>query len=166
MIMELWYENTKKHFKHIVILAGLIILLWLLYWGAKFFFRLDFSQDYVKVQGVENIIFERNGWGKCYKRCFWGLKQVKNFKVNIPNNLHESDSSKYDLVINTDNLVRQSIYSPDKKYILYSEIQSNYKKTGVTDDEYCYYRIYEITTGKIITIYQAYREWYNLFWID
>ncbi|MBD5555844.1 MAG: hypothetical protein HDQ95_11040 [Roseburia sp.] len=108
----------KKALRGIAIFAGLIIFVLLLYSGAKTFLKKDLFQDYLNVQGIENIIFVRNGWYQCYKRSFWGLE-------------------KYD-----------------------------YKNTGITDDEYCYYRVYEIETGKNITIYQAYRAWYNLFWFD
>ena len=45
-------------------------------WGVKTVLGLDFSLSYHKVQGVENIVFQRN-WGKrLYKRCFWGLKDA------------------------------------------------------------------------------------------
>ena len=89
-------------------------------------------------------------------------------QVNYSDKSFESDDSSYELLdcINTENKIRQSIYSPDKKYILYCEIEYGYNGTGITDDEYCYYRVYEIETGNIITIYQAYREWYNLFWFE
>lgn len=90
----------KKTLKGIVIFAGLIIFVWLLYSGAKTFLKIDFSQYYLNVQGIENIVFERNGRHQCYKRSFWGLEKI------------------------------------------------------------------EIETGNIITIYQAYRAWYNLFWFD
>ncbi len=80
----------------------------------------------------------------------------------------ESDASMYEIsdCIETDNEIRQSIYSPDKKYILYCEIEYDHYKTGITDDEYCYYRVYEIETDQITTIYQAYREWYDLAWME
>lgn len=156
-------ELPKRRRRYIVLLAGVIILVWLFNNGA----RLNFSQDYRKIQGVENITLERNGQCYLYKRCFWGLKKIGDIWANHPNTCRqcsESDTSKSELntYINVDNWIRQSIYSPDKKYILYCEIE--YRDSGVSDDEYCYYRVYEIETGKTITLYQAYREWYNLSW--
>lgn len=158
----------KKALKGIAIFAGLIIFVWLLYSGAKTFLKIDLSQDYLNVQGIENIVFERNGRHQCYKRSFWGLEEIEYSQVNHSDMSYESDDSIYEIsdFIDTDNEIRQSIYSPDKRYILYCEIKYDYKNTGITDDEYCYYRVYEIETGKIITIYQAYRAWYNLFWFD
>lgn len=158
----------KKTAKGIVIFAGLIILAWLLYSGARLFLPIDFSRDYRKVQGIENVIFERNWGHQCYKRCFWGLEKIEYPRAGHSDMCYESDASIYEIsdFINTDNEIRQSIYSPDKKYILYCEIEYDYKNTGITDDEYCYYRVYEIETDKIITVYQAYKEWYNLFWLD
>ena len=160
-----------KFSKVIVIFAGLVIGVWLLYSGARLFLPFDISQDYRKVQGAETIIF-RQSWGlerqQCYKRCFWGLKKTKSPQVDDSEIYWESDASIYELsdCINTDHEMRQSIYSPDRKYILYCEIEYGYHKTGITDDEYCYYRVYEIETGKIITIYRAYKEWYDIAWLE
>lgn len=154
----------KQRQRYIALFAGLIISIWLFNNGA----RLDFSQDYRSIQGVKNIILERNGQRYLYKRCFCGLKKIGDTWANHPDTCKqcsESDASSGELYnsINIDNWIRQSIYSPDKKYILYCEIK--YVGTGGTsDEEYCYYRAYEIETGKIITLYQAYREWYNLSW--
>ena len=161
-------KSLTKPPKNIIIFTGLIILISLLYHGSRFFLRIDFSQNYRKIHGIENIIFERNGWHQYYKRCLWGLRKVESAQTGHFDMSYESDASIYELsyLIDTDNTRYQSIYSPDKKYILYCEIESGYKNTGVTDDEYCYYRVYETETGKIITIYQAYREWYHLYWID
>ena len=89
-------------------------------------------------------------------------------RVDNPDNLHESDSSLYVLhdLIDTDNVIRQSLYSPDMEYILYCEIEYDHTQSGMTDDEYCYYRVYDIRSGKNTMIYQGYREWYNLFWFE
>lgn len=157
-------KHLKQRWK-IAVFAVPIILIWLFNNGS----RLNFSQNYRKIQGVENIVLERNGWGTLYKRCFWGLKKVGQIPADHQGpykHFRESDASKFILENYTaiDNWIRQSIYSPDKKYILYCEIE--FGDSGVSDDEYCYYRVYEIETGKIITLYQAYREWYNLSWSD
>lgn len=152
------------------LIIGLIIWGWILYSGIRIFFPVDISQDYRKVQGIENVIL-RSRWGdkdhngQCYKRVFWGLQRIEDTQTDYSEICWESDGSKHELLdcIDTDNSIWRSVYSPDKKYILYCEIEH---KSGVTDDEYCYYRVYEIETGKIITIYQAYKEWYNLAWLD
>ena len=156
-----------KPLKVIVILAGLA-LLWLLFFGVKHFLPFNISQDYLKVHGVENIIFEHNWKHQCYKRCFWGLKKTEYPQVADSDILCESDDSMNKLsdLLDTDNEIHQSVYSSDEKYILYCEIEYNYMKSGMTDDEYCYYRVYDIETDQIITIYQGYREWYDLLWLD
>lgn len=162
---------SKRHLGYLVFLAGLLILarLFILVWLFNNGRRLDFSQDYRNIQGVENITLEQNGWHDFYKRCFWGLRRINDTQVDhtdICQSGSESDDSIIELqnLIKTEYAIRQSIYSPDKKYILYCEIK--YGHQGITDDEYCYYRVYEIETGKIITLYQGYREWYNLSWTD
>lgn len=156
-------QKRKKRLKSAAILFGIILIVCLLFKIADFVFRLDFSQDYRKVEGIENIVFERNGWGSCYKRCFWGLARTEDSYVNNPDNRHESDSSEDEIYKLINTWVRQSIYSPDKKYILYCEIEY---LSSESDDENCYYRVYEMESGNIITIYQGYREWYNLFWLN
>lgn len=162
---------SKRHLGYLVFLAGLFILarLFILVWLFNNGRRLDFSQDYRNIQGVENITLERNGWHDFYKRCFWGLRRINDTQVDhtdICQSGSESDDSIIELqnLIKTEYAIRQSIYSQDKKYILYCEIK--YGHQGITDDEYCYYRVYEMETGKIITLYQGYREWYNLSWAD
>lgn len=157
-----------KFSKCIMIFAGLFIFGWILYSLAKFFLPFDISQDYRKVQGIENIVLRRSWGQQYYKRCFWGLKRVEDPQTDYLEICWESDASMYELLdcIDTDNEIRQSVYSPDKKYILYCEIEYDCNKTGITDDEYCYYRVYEIETDKIITIYQAYKEWYDFAWLD
>lgn len=158
-------KQLIKWIKGIVFLAGVIFLIWVFYCFAPFL-PLDFSQDYLKVQGIEDIVFEKNGQEQFYKRCLWGLKKIGTIQSNHQEQYSESDGSIDELMnyIDTDYEIRRSIYSPDKKYILYCEIEYDYSNSGMTDDEYCYYRVYEIETGKIITIYQAYRGWYYLYW--
>lgn len=155
--------------KAITILIG-VLFLWLIFPSIKSFLRLDISQNYLKVQGVKNIVFECNWKRQCYKRCFWGLKKVQRPQAADKDILCESDDSLYELLdsIDTDNEIHQSIYSPDMKYILYHEIEYNYAKSDMTmtDDEYCYYKVYVIETNEIITIYQGYREWYDLLWLE
>lgn len=155
--------------KVFIILVSLFIL-WIFFFGIKSFLRLDISLNYLKVQGVSNIVFERNWKHQCYKRCFWGLKKIQRPQAAEEDILCESDDSLYELLdsIDTENEIRQSVYSPDKKYILYCEKEYNYTKSDMTmtDDEYCYYRVYVIDTKEIITIYQGYREWYDLLWLE
>ncbi len=62
------------------------------------------------------------------------------------------------------NEIWQAIYSPEGNYILYCEIEWGARGTELTDDEHCYYRVYNMATGEIVTIYDAYREWYELYW--
>ena len=158
----------KKLSIGIGVFISLIVFVWILYSGTKFLLPIDISQDYKNVQNVENIIFKQNWKQQCYKRCFWGLEKIEYPQSNSSEILCESDDSIYELqdYIETDNEIRQSIYSPDKKYILYCEIEYDYNHSGITDDEYCYYRVYETETDTVVTIYQAYKEWYNLPWVD
>lgn len=64
----------------------------------------------------------------------------------------------------SENSIDQIEISPNEKNILYRETEYGYHGDGMTGDEYCYYRILDIETGTIITIYQGYQEWYNISW--
>lgn len=152
-----------------IIIVVVVFAMWLLYIVASLFMRLDLSQDYRKITGIENVVFQHNGWNdQYYKRCLWGLSRTE-----VPDVFEEYKTStstlartKLHSMLDTDNYIRQAVFSPDENYILYCEIEYDYKKTGVTDDEYCYYRVYEMKSGEVITIYHAYREWYNLDWLN
>ena len=132
------------------------------------FLKLDFSQEYRNINGIDDVVFRKNGQDKYYARCFWGLKKIEppdkftewDGKVGV---LPEIDKFiKY--VDEHDIWVNQAVVSPDGKYILYSEIIFGYRGTGITDDEFCCYRVFEIDTGEIFTIYSAYQEWYQFNW--
>lgn len=162
----------KKKLKLTAVISAIIIIIiitWLVYLYnlANLILPVDISQDYRKIQGSENIVFVKNGVNDCYKRTFWGLQKYQSFGKDTPPDICSSDSSLYRLsdLIHTENQIYQSIYSPNKKYILYCEIEDNYKNSGINDDEHCYYRVYEIESGTIITIYRGYREWYHLLWL-
>ena len=66
--------------------------------------------------------------------------------------------------LRTENTVEQIVISPDEQYILYQEIEYGYYGGYTSDDEYCYYRVVRVDSGETITIYQGYREWYELSW--
>lgn len=126
-------------------------------------YPLCFSQEYRKIEDVENIVFRR--WqDNYYRRFFWGLGTVK-----VPENLSRNEVGTEEIevledVIGEKNEISQAIYSPDGNYILYCEIELGTRDIGLTDDEHCYYRVYNKNTGEVITVYDAYREWYDLYW--
>lgn len=146
----------------IVIPIAALLLFWILA-----FTPLDFSQDYKEIPGVENIVFQPNGRrNQFYKRTFWGLE-----RTDVPTTLisWEDDKAVWEIEAFVDvaeqTRIRQAILSPDGNYILYCELEYNYKNTGLTDDEYCYYKVYDIATGEVVIIYGGYKEWYNLGWL-
>lgn len=145
-----------------VLSISALLLLWILAFSP-----LDFSQDYKEITGVENIVFQPNGRRDLfYKRSFWGLERADAPAIAIR---PEDDEAVWevgafaDMVESTS--IRQAILSPDGNYVLYCELEYNYKNSGLTDDEYCYYKVYDIATGEVVTIYSGYKEWYNLGWL-
>lgn len=163
-------ESSGARIKNIVWLTlaviAILIALGIVYGGIKTVFGLDFSQSYHKIKGVENIVFQSNWRKHLYQRCFWGLRKVGD-TIEFRD---QDESERMQMVselkgyVHSENGIRQAVASPDGKYILYCEIEYNYYGTDITDDEYCYYRVYEIETGNIVTIYGGYRQWYDLDW--
>ncbi|MCM1101119.1 MAG: hypothetical protein NC398_07015 [Acetatifactor muris] len=161
-------HNKRKRIVWAVLVPTLITIGLLFYIGRIVLpqiFPLDFSQDYRTVEGVDGIVFR--GWdGRCYQRCFWGLRPAGDDLMADLGNTPKSDVSVEILqsLTDTDKKITQSLYSPDGRYILYCEIEYGYFGSGVTDDEYCYYRVYDLESGEITTVYQGYRRWYDLSW--
>ena len=146
----------------IILVAGL-----LLFPMIKMALRLDFSQEYRKVEGMDRIRFRDNWSGKVYGRSFWGLCPVGQMKDEPSGGYRETvkDSalsieqfSKYE--------VKQVELSPDSRYILYCEIEYGVNGGYSTDEEYCYYRVIDLEDGEQYTIYSGYREWYQVYWKD
>lgn len=158
-------KRTKiKKVLCIVLTTVLVIFAVTIVYGmTKSIFGLDFSQSYRKIKGGDNIVFRQNWGKKLYKRHFWGLGQAdKEIEFREHDKLEQMDELMH--YIDSENDITQAIGSPDGRYILYCEIKYNYFKSDMTDDEYCYYRVYDIETGTIVTIYAGYRQWFDLDW--
>ena len=160
-------KRRNKDIVAIIVAAIVIPIAALLLFWILAFTPLDFSQDYKEIHGVENIIFQPNGrQNQFYKRTFWGLERTDVPTTPIS---WEDDKAVWEIEAFVDvaeqTRIRQAILSPDGNYILYCELEYNYKNTGLTDDEYCYYKVFDIATGEVVTIYGGYKEWYNLGWL-
>lgn len=160
-------KKTSKSIVVIVVAAIVIPIAALLLFWILAFSPLDFSQDYKEIPGVENIVFQPNGRrNQFYKRTFWGLERTDAPATTISS---EDDDAVWEIDAFADlaeqTWIQQAILSPDGNYILYCELEYNYKNTGTTGDEYCYYKVFDIATGEVVTIYGGYREWYNLGWL-
>lgn len=154
----------KKRIVKSIMAAAVVMLLCMM---ANLIFPIDFSQDYRKISGIENIIFQSNAQrDRFYKRCFWGLVRTEA-PVSFSQQKKDEVFLKTDVLqqyINSGNQISQIVVSPDGNYILYCEIDYNYKNTDMTDDEYCYYRVYDVKSKEVITIYEGYKEFYRLDW--
>ena len=166
--MDIKKKSSRGGIKIVIIIIVLLILLSpgaiFLFSCAKMFLHIDLSQNYRKVEGVEDIIFCSHN--QLYKRTFWGLKAIDG-QMDLTNQDKEEQKARIEELkqfIHCENIIDAAIPSADGRYILYREINANYFKSDMTDDEYCYYRIYDTNTKKIITVYKGYREWFDLSW--
>lgn len=160
--------KKKRKFDIVISILGLLIIsvfVWVVYNVVYIAFPIDLSQEYRKIPGVENIVFHENWGDKYFKRSIWGLKEIDtpvDFRGN--EGIKAPEVAFLEERFGENLWITQAVTSPDGKYILYCEIQYGYKDPdgGMTDDEYCYYRVYNIDTGEVVTIYEGYRKWFEV----
>ena len=66
-----------------------------------------------------------------------------------------------DKTLPPDLILIDPVISPDGSLVLYQEIEY---RSSVTDDEECYYRVLNLVTNEVTTIYSGYREWLGYIW--
>ena len=128
---------------------------------------MDFSQNYRRIDGYENIVFKDSRNDQCFHLCAWGLVKTENPEGFEEHHNPDRTSYEYQLIVeNTDAGecdIGQVVPSPDGKYILY--IENIYRGTGVTDDEDVYFKVYSIEDETSITIYSGYRQYFLIDWL-
>lgn len=127
--------------------AVLILVLFvdgLAFYGMKYVFHLDFSQEYRQVEAADRIRFWDGQSGKVYKRSAFGLRPIGK-QENIPAD-------------------EEPTLSPDGRYLLFCEIEYGVNGGYSTDEEYCYYRVTDLQSGTQYTVYSGYREWFLVYW--
>ena len=127
-------------------------------------FHLDFSQDYRKIDGYENIVF-MDAWSKqCFRLCAWGLVKTEDYAGFEDHRQYDRNSYEYQLIVEKDQAewVEQVVSSPDGKYILY--VERIYRGTGTTDDEDVYYKVYSVDDDVRTTIFSGFRQFLLVDW--
>lgn len=198
-------KKKKVMSKNGIVMIAIVILLlcigvcyWVVLPYLKFFFKLDFSQDYRKVDGIEQIVFRKYYDETAYRRASVFLKKIdvekqEEKEIVAPDWLENSGFFLFDISksermiayhdheqkaiilcdidgneidsIKVEDAIEQIVFSPDNRYILYVEKDYGYYHKGnVTDDEYVYYRVYDIESKELITIYEGYRAFYKMEW--
>ena len=67
---------------------------------------------------------------------------------------------KFDVMYHGEELA----FSPDENYLLFYEQQWGGAGGYTTDDEYCYYRVIDLEDGTQYTVYEGYREYWQVYW--
>ena len=67
---------------------------------------------------------------------------------------------KFDVMYHGEELA----FSPDENYLLFYEQQWGWSGGYTTDDEYCYYRVNDLENGTQYTVYEGYREYWQVYW--
>lgn len=175
------------------VLLFMLVVDGLAFLGMKYVFHLDFTQDYRQVDEIGQLRFwDRSG--KVYIRYPFGLRPIEK-REDVPEQekpaLFWLDTNIYDVMDSgglvalydwrgskiflgsTDGEVRESFdvaydvkmlaFSPEGRYLLVYEIDY---RGGITDDEYCYYRVIDLEDGVWYTVYAGYREWFRVYWAE
>ncbi len=158
----------------------------------KLALRLDFSQEYRKVESVEKIRFWDSRSGKVYGRAFWGLRPVGRREDDLPEDKPSFswlDTDVYDVTASgglaawydwKENTVfvgnvkgvtqetYEAAYTGEKLVFSPDERYLLFYEIayggGYTDDETCYYRVIDRENGAQYTIYAGHKEWYQVYW--
>ena len=66
--------KRKKAIVFAIVIVPIILLSIILYLSQSHF---DFSQDYISVEGYENIVFMDPKSKQCFRLCVWGLVRTE-----------------------------------------------------------------------------------------
>lgn len=75
-------------------------------------------------------------------------------------NVEGEIQKKFDVMYHGEELA----FSPDENYLLFYEQQWGWSGGYTTDDEYCYYRVIDLEDGTQYTVYEGYREYWQVYW--
>ena len=127
-------------------------------------FHLDFTQNYRKIEGYENIVFKDSWNDQCFRLCAWGLIKTDDYAGFVDNRNFDKDSYEYQLIVEKAEAewVWQVVPSPDGKYILYAE--SILRHGGLTDDEDVYFKVYSIDDGTTTIIFSGFKQFLLVDW--
>ena len=127
-------------------------------------FHLDFSQNYRRIEGYENIVFKDSCSNQCFHLCAWGLVKTESMVGFEGHQNFDRTSNEYQLLVKRANAeyISQVVPSPDEKYILY--VENIYRGTGVTDDENVYYKVYSIDEDTSTTIFSGFKQFLLVDW--
>lgn len=159
-------KGKKKINAILIAIFSIVVILFVLYGMILYLsqFHLDLSQEYRSIDGYDNIVFKDNRNTQCFHLCAWGLVKTKNTDGFADHRNPDQASSEYQLIVEKSNAehVWQVVPSPDGKYILY--VEKKYSGSGITDDEYVYYKVYSVDDGTTVTVYSGYRQYLLVDW--
>ena len=158
-----------KRLKKIIVVVLILLLLALPVRIAWFLvslnFKVDFSQEYRKVKGYEDIIFVQQD--TAYKRAFWGLKEIPLDTASLGEESCYKDEKTYEMLKESREedyyFISKMILSPDGNQVLYEEVR-NWGGAAPTDDADIYYRVLNLTDGSIHTVYKMPIQRFNVYW--
>lgn len=187
-----WENRLCAAAMALAVLVLVLVVDGLAFWGMKYVFHLDFSQEYRQVEAVGQLRFWNRWSEKIYIRYSFGLRPIEK-RREVPEQEKPTftwlDTSVYDV---TDSGGQAAWYDwkEDKIFLgnVEGEIQDSYdvlfdcEKLAfspdgkyllyyeieyggeITDDEYCYYRVIDLEEGTQYTVYSGYREWFRVYW--
>ncbi|MCR5778622.1 MAG: hypothetical protein K6G84_14575 [Lachnospiraceae bacterium] len=157
-------KKIKKIISILFICLLLALSLRIVWFFAALNLRMDFSQNYRKIDGYEKIVFVEGD--VAFKRSFWGLRKcdIDLTQFDEEGSMKETEAYRTVKSIVGDNIyISQCVESPDGNMILYSEAHP-WGEGAPTDDEDHYYKVLDTRDMSIITIYKCPMKGYKLYW--
>ena len=158
-----------KRLKQVIVVVMILLLLALPIRIAWFLvalnFKVDFSQEYRKVKGYEDILFVQEN--TAYKRTFWGLKEIPLDTASLGEESCFEDEKTYEMQKDSREedyyFISKMFLSPDRDQVLYEEVRA-WGAGAPTDDNDIYYRVLNLTDGSIHTFFKMPMRQFDLYW--
>lgn len=158
--LELEKNKRSKFHKYVCfgIFALFVIICFILYYTKR--------DSYDALNDQAGMLF-KNYQSESYFK--YGNSML--FKIEKPSNFNSYVSSEHTEEIDfvrhhsgkTGNLT-QAVFSPDRQYILFSTVVYNYDGSDPENDEYCFYYVMDVNTGKPSLLFKGFRQWYEIDW--
>ncbi len=160
-------KKVLKRIGLVVIMAFNLLLIFIilrfLWYFPSYYLHLDFSQNFRKVEGYEDIVFTCND--SAYSRTFWGLSKNAIDVTGLEKEQHESDEiyEKLRSLVGNDYYIDQYVLSPDEDRILYEEMHP-WGAGAPTDDEDIYFKVVDLNDGSIVTLFKGPQQFFDIYW--
>ncbi len=144
----------------LLLIFAVIKLLW---YFLSHDLHLDFSQNYRKIDGYEDIVLANVD--DSYRRTFWGLSRIDREIPQLEKAQNGSDEIYEKLIslVGDDYYIDQYVLSPDGNRILFEEMHP-WGEGAPTDSDDVYFKVVDINDGSIVTLFKGPQQYFDIYW--